>query len=178
MNKIRKIAIIGNSGSGKSTLAVTIAKRLSLPVFHLDKILWKPNWERTSEVEFIQKHNEIIEKDSWIIDGVAYKSTYKKRFDKADVILYLDISPETCFQNAKKRMLEDLERPNPYVSENCPYSIELEKEQKDVIDSFHNEYRPMILDMLEEYQNQKKVIFLKDNFSVANLINKIVTNNK
>ena len=178
MNEIKKIVIMGNSGSGKSTLAVTLANRLSLPVFHLDKILWKPNWERTPEEEFIQKHDEIIKKDAWIIDGVAYKSTYTKRFDSADAIIYLDISPEICFQNAKKRMLEDLERPNPFVSDNCPYSIELEKEQKEVINSYHNEYRPLILEMLEKYSNLKKIIYLKDNFSVANLINRIIANKK
>jgi len=177
MKKKLKIAIIGNAGAGKSTLAVKISEKISIPVFHLDKILWKPNWVRTPEDEFVEKHDEILQKESWIIDGVAYKSTYERRFENADVIIYLDSSPEKCFENAKKRMHEDLERPNPFVNENCPYGLEFVDEQKAVIDSYHNEYRPIILDMLKNFEDRKLVIYLNDEYSFDDLLAKLQGDN-
>jgi len=176
MSPIRKIVIIGNSAAGKSTLSEKISKVFSIPVYHLDKILWKPNWERTPEDEFVKKHDEIIQKESWIIDGVAYRSTYECRFENADLIIYLDIPPEICIQNAESRMQEDLERPNPYVNENCPYGFEFIEEQKEVIYSFHNEYRPLILDLLKKYEIKNKVIYLKDNYEIDDLLEQIQAN--
>jgi len=154
-----RITIIGNSGAGKSTVAVMLGKEFQLPVYHLDKILWKSGWERTQEEEFVAKHQEIIDKEQWVLDGVAYKSTYERRFDRAEIIIYLDTSIEKCKVNAQKRMDEEKIRPNPYVNENCPYEGEIEENLK-VIRLFHNEYRPLILKQLEEHE--KKTIILSD----------------
>ncbi|MHA1186071.1 MAG: AAA family ATPase, partial [Candidatus Heimdallarchaeota archaeon] len=82
---MKRITIIGNSAAGKSSLAVLLGKELGLPVYHLDKLLWKPGWERTLEDEFVRKHQEIIDKDQWVLDGVAYKSTYEDRFERAEI---------------------------------------------------------------------------------------------
>ncbi|NHJ47753.1 MAG: hypothetical protein FK733_08195 [Asgard group archaeon] len=167
---MKRIVIIGNSAAGKSHLAVELSKEFSIPLYHLDKILWKPNWVRTPEDEFIEKHNAIVKKESWIIDGVAYKSTYDLRFDKADVIIFLDISPEICFKNAKKRMQEDLVRPNPFVNENCPYPLELIDKQLEVINSFHNEYRSLIFEKLSMFSETKNIIILGDDFNLEELV--------
>ncbi|NHJ40948.1 MAG: hypothetical protein FK731_13035 [Asgard group archaeon] len=166
---MKRIAIIGNSGAGKSYLAIILANELSIPVYHIDKILWKPNWVRTPEKEFIKKHNAIVEKDTWILDGVGYKSTFDYRFEKADAIIFLDVSPEICFENAKKRMQEDILRPNPYVTENCPYSYELKDLQLEVINSFHTEFRPFILEKIARYEKNKKIIHLKGNSDLVEL---------
>jgi len=156
---MKRITIIGNSAAGKSTLGVMLGKELRLPVYHLDKLLWKPGWERTPEEEFVKKHQEIIDKDQWVLDGVAYKSTYEDRFERAEIIIYLDTSVEICKERAQKRMDEEKIRPNPYVNENCPYEGDIEDNFK-VIRLFHNEYRPLILKLLEKYE--KKRIILND----------------
>ena len=77
---MKRIVVIGNAASGKSTLSIKLQEITSIPVYHLDKILWKADWERTPEDEFTSEHDKIIEKPNWIIDGVAYKSTIEKRF--------------------------------------------------------------------------------------------------
>ena len=158
---MKRIVVIGNAASGKSTLSMKIKEITNIPVYHLDKILWKKNWERTPEDEFTAKHEEIIRKDSWIIDGVAYKSTYPDRFSRADTIIFLDTSLDDCKYRGLRRMEEDLERPNPYVTKGCRYPIELVKEQNDVIELFHNEYRMHILEMIEQYKKDKETILLR-----------------
>ncbi|MHA1441511.1 MAG: hypothetical protein ACTSPK_06585 [Candidatus Heimdallarchaeota archaeon] len=161
---MKRITIIGNSAAGKSSLAVMLGKELGLPVYHLDKLLWKPGWERTPEDEFVRKHQEIIDNDQLVLDGVAYKSTYEDRFERAEIIIYLDTSVEKCKEHAQKRMYEEKLRPNPYVNENCPYEGDIEDNFK-VIRLFHNEYRPLILKQLEKHE--KKSIILSD-FNVKN----------
>jgi len=155
---MKRITIIGNAGAGKSTLAVKLGKRLSLPVYHLDKLLWKDGWVRTPEEEFVEKHQELLDKEEWIIDGVAYKSTFDERFTRAEAIIYLDESLENCVEHAKQRIADEKVGPNPYVNKNCSYEGPVE-EQKKVMILFHEEYKPMILEMLKNYQ--EKTIFLK-----------------
>lgn len=41
---MERILITGCSGAGKTTLAKKIAEKFELPLIHLDKIFWQPNW--------------------------------------------------------------------------------------------------------------------------------------
>jgi adenylate kinase family enzyme len=43
----KRIIIIGSSGGGKSTLARQLGDITGLPVIHLDKVFWNPNWVET-----------------------------------------------------------------------------------------------------------------------------------
>jgi len=123
MNKIReyrKIIIIGNSGSGKSTFAKQLGKVTGLPVIHLDKEFWQPNWVETPRDEWIEKQKQLISGDKWIIDG-NYSGTMELRFAAADLIIFLDISRVVCVCSAagrtgKKRsdLPEDLQEPKMF----------------------------------------------------------------
>ncbi|NPD88920.1 MAG: hypothetical protein HGN29_09345 [Asgard group archaeon] len=167
---MKRIVVIGNAAAGKSNFSMRVNEITNIPVYHLDKILWKKDWERTSEEEFTFRHDEILKEDSWIIDGVAYKSTYPKRFSRADTIIFLDTPLEECKERGLQRMKEDIERPNPYVTEGCRYPLEFIKEQNDVIELFHNEYRKYILEMIEQYKKEKTVILLKTNKDTQNFL--------
>ena len=83
--------IIGSGGSGKSTLARVLGKKLEIEVFHLDTILWKPNWEPVPREKQIEIQNELIQKERWIIDG-NYGGTMDIRFEAADTIIFRYIS--------------------------------------------------------------------------------------
>ena len=46
-----KILVTGNAGSGKTTLAGELDIALSLPVFGLDQIVWRQDWQKTPVCE-------------------------------------------------------------------------------------------------------------------------------
>lgn len=87
----QRICIIGPSNSGKSTLAQSIAAKKSIPCLHLDQIAHQAqtNWERRPEKAFIKDHNRFISQDHWVVDG-NYSICMKQRFDRADVVIWID----------------------------------------------------------------------------------------
>ncbi len=52
----KKILIIGCGGSGKSTLARQMGEKFALPVVHLDKIYWLPNWVKKILTNLIRNY--------------------------------------------------------------------------------------------------------------------------
>lgn len=102
-----RIIIIGNNGSGKSFLSKEIAIITGLPLFHLDVLFWRPNWEKPSKEEWIKKQLELTSAEKWIIDG-NHSDTMELRYQSADLIILLDINRLICLysvfiRNTKKR---------------------------------------------------------------------------
>lgn len=63
------LAIIGNASGGKSTLCRQLDTILSLSVYPMDQLQWKPAWVAVSEEEFQQKHEQLLAQDRWLING-------------------------------------------------------------------------------------------------------------
>jgi len=79
---MKRILVIGCSGAGKTTFSRMLGEKLSLPVYHLDQLYWKPDWVESNKNEFTKKQTAIITGERWIIDG-NYSSTLELRFAKA-----------------------------------------------------------------------------------------------
>ena len=90
--KYKRIIIIGNGGAGKSTLARALGDRLGLPVVHLDKLWWLPDWVTRSRAEFDALLAAELEKPEWIIEG-NYLRTLALRLSFADLCVFLDYPP-------------------------------------------------------------------------------------
>lgn len=101
--KYKRIAIIGLPGSGKSTLAVKLGHLLNLPVHHLDVHCFNGRIKR-DEKEFRSLQQNIVDQDSWIIEGCSIK-TLEMRFARADLIIYLGFSRYLCIWRVIKRVL-------------------------------------------------------------------------
>jgi adenylate kinase family enzyme len=97
-----KIAIIGSPGSGKSTLALKLHKILHIPLFHIDQYFWKPHWQKPAREEFKKIHDKLCDAPEWIIEGMALSHSYY-RFDRTDIIIFLDIPTYVCFYRIFKR---------------------------------------------------------------------------
>ena len=66
---MKRVAVIGSGGSGKSTFSRALGEITGLPVVHLDKLHWHPNWVGTPPDEWEQVVRREIEKPDWIMDG-------------------------------------------------------------------------------------------------------------
>lgn len=90
---MNKIYIIGPVGSGKTTLSNILSKNLKIKVYELDKVVWDDsngNIKRTDEnIEIL--FNEIIKKDSWIIEDVGRKK-FIEGVRKADIVYYINLN--------------------------------------------------------------------------------------
>ena len=86
-----RISVIGISGSGKSIFSRKLAECLQLPLFHMDQLFWKGNWEAIPEAEYLVKHAELIQRPQWIIEGYVDEKM-SDRLKAADLVLYLDYS--------------------------------------------------------------------------------------
>lgn len=101
MSNPKRIAIIGNPGSGKSTLAMRLGKLLDIPVHHLDTHVFV-NGKKTDKEKVIQIQRGLVSQESWIIEGCSF-SALEMRFEKADMVIYLDIPRIQCIWRVIKR---------------------------------------------------------------------------
>lgn len=104
MKKYKRICLIGNSGAGKSTLARKLGEIYNIPIYHLDKVYWLPNWQKAPRDLARAEVSRIATLSEWIIDG-NNKSTFAQRFEKADLVIFMDLPPLFCLYRAIKRSL-------------------------------------------------------------------------
>ncbi len=90
LKSYKRILVVGASGSGKSYLSKKIAGQLDLPLYHLDKIFWKPGWKASSVEEFDQNLASILTSETFIMEG-TYISNFMHRAKYADAVLFVEI---------------------------------------------------------------------------------------
>ncbi|CEK10548.1 GNAT family N-acetyltransferase [Legionella hackeliae] len=111
----KRIMIIGKPGSGKSTFAVSLKRKLALPLFHLDKFFFEANWVERKSNEFLSIQEEIVNQNSWIIDGNSIKSL-ELRYSKTDICLYFNFPRRLCYWRLLKRFV----KPNSILDDRAP----------------------------------------------------------
>ncbi len=153
---MKKIAIIGSGGSGKSTLAVLLGKALDLPVYHLDKLYWKPNWSQTPHDEWSEVLKGVCKNDYWITDG-NYKSTLDIRLEACDTVIFLDVNRFTCIYRAIKRTLTSKNRPD--MAEGCEERFDMAFIK--FLWDYPQKTRPIVIDKLNLCMHSKNVIIAK-----------------
>jgi len=153
---MKKIAIIGSGGSGKSTFSILLGKELNLPVHHLDKLYWQPNWVRTANEEWENILNNLCKNEQWIIDG-NYKSTLDIRLKACDTVIFLDVNRFVCIYRAIKRTLISSHRPD--MAKGCKERFNMEFIK--FLWCYPATIRPVILKRLNAIKEDKNVIIAK-----------------
>jgi adenylate kinase family enzyme len=88
---MNRVAIFGNAGGGKSALARRLAEITGLPLHAIDMMQFGAGGVDVPQEEFLRTHAEILERDTWIIDGYGSVESAWARFARADTLIHVDL---------------------------------------------------------------------------------------
>ena len=173
-----KISIIGYSASGKSTFAKNIGEILDIPVLHLDKVNFLPNWEERKVEEsekivldFIKKNN-----DKFVIDGNYSKFAYDLRMKISDKIIFFDFDRFTCLFQAFQRYNKYKGKVRESMIEGCCEKLDWEFIKWILFDGRTEERINKYNRVIEKYK--EKIIIVKNRKEADDLLEKIKTDKK
>ena len=167
---MKKVLVIGSGGAGKSTFAGRLHKATNLELIHLDKLYWKPNWVETPANEWKKTIENLLKKDSWIMDG-NYGGTLAMRLAACDTVIFLDLPRTTCVWQAFKRFLLYKKKTRPDMAEGCAERFDLEFLKW--IWNYPTCTKPRVESLLERFQNTKTVIRLQSKKEVEGFLQNI-----
>jgi len=121
---MQRVMIIGGAGAGKSTLAIQLGEITGLPVVHIDPMYWKPGWVQRDMTETRSMLRAAVQERAWIFDGNS-SSTFGERLERADTLIFLDISTTRRLWRVLRRTLVSYGKARPDVQEGCPERFDL-----------------------------------------------------
>ena len=159
--------MIGSGGSGKSTFARRIGQLLNIEVIHLDTHYWNPGWVETPKAQWLRTVEELLRRDSWIIDG-NYPGTLELRLKACDTVIFLDMSRPTCLWRVLKRLVLYRNTGRPDMTVGCTEKFNLEFIRW--VWDYPRRTRPKVIRMLSENSGNKKVVRLRSRAEVERFL--------
>ena len=148
---MKKVIVIGCCGSGKSTFARHLHACTEIPLFHLDQLNWNADKTTVEKTVFLKRVKEVIEKDTWIIDG-NYGSTMEMRMQACDTVFFLDYPVDVCIQGIYDRVGK-VRTDMPWVED------EVDEDLIKFVKNYEKEDRPEVLNLLSKYKEKDIHIF-------------------
>ena len=145
----KKILIIGISGTGKTTLTKKLSALFGLPVYHLDKFIWKENWVEATQDELTENVKNVISKNEWIIEGWI-SPLAKEKIEAADYVIYLDYSGVRALLGGIKRWWQNKGRVREEMPAGCVEKLDL----KYLLVILKRKERQEIEDSIKQFENK------------------------
>ena len=167
---MKRILVIGPGGSGKSTLSRTLGEILGIEVIHLDRVYWSAGWTEMPKDKWSTTVDELISRDSWIMDG-NYSGTLAKRIPASDTIIFLDMPSVLCLWRIIKRRLMYRQTNRPDMADGC--AERLSPEFFLWVWNYSRRTRPKVLKLLYEKRVSQKVVYLRSTREVNKFISSL-----
>ena len=148
---MKKVIIIGCCGSGKSTFARHLHACTGIPLFHLDQLNWNADKTTVEKEVFLKRVQDVIQKDSWIIDG-NYGSSIEMCMQACDTVFFLDYPVDICIQGIHERVGK-IRTDMPWVED------EVDEDLIEFVENYQKEDRPEVLNLLSKYKEKDIHIF-------------------
>lgn len=114
----KRILLLGTGGAGKSTLAKEMGELLGLEVIHLDSHFWEPGWVLPEKEKWNKVLNDLMNKDSYIMDGNYTKTVYERGLH-ADTAILIDMPRVIAIWRIVKRRIKYRNVTRPDMREGC-----------------------------------------------------------
>lgn len=164
---MKRVMIIGGAGSGKSTLARQLGDLTGLPVIHIDKMYWLPNWVEREREEVHRLAREAAQGDSWIFEG-NNSATIWDRVNRADTLIFLDFATSRRLWRVLWRITRSYGQVRPDMQEDCPEQFDWEF-LKFVV-AYGKDGRLRTQDFLKKLPDTMNVFHLKTTTEVRNFL--------
>ncbi|SON49166.1 adenylate kinase [Vibrio tapetis] len=103
---MKRVAIFGKPGSGKSTLSKALARATGLPLHPLDSMVYQKDGQLVDKAVFNQLHEQVLNSERWIMDGLGPLGAFNQRLDVADTLIYIDLPYFVSYWLVTKRLLK------------------------------------------------------------------------
>ncbi|MBK1877069.1 DNA topology modulation protein [Pelagicoccus mobilis] len=167
---MERIAIIGSGGAGKTVFAKQLAECLGLPIFHLDKLFWKPNWVESDRDEWRALQEQLCGKPRWIMDG-NYGGTMEVRLQACDTVIFIDLPRWLCIFRVLRRIWTYRNRTRPDVTDGCPERFNWVFVR--YLWSYPKTRKPQILTRLGELPTETRVYILTSRREVREFLERL-----
>jgi adenylate kinase family enzyme len=118
--------VIGRAGAGKSTIALQLGRQLGVPVVHLDRLYWDPEWQPVAPEVFAQRQAAAIADEAWVIDGGYLSSPgWNRRLERAELVVLVEAPLATCLWRIVRRSVSQSGTRRPDLPEGCEEALSL-----------------------------------------------------
>lgn len=152
---MKKILILGNCGVGKTTFSRKLAKKLSLPLIHLDLLYWQPNWTKPSLQAWRETVTTLVAGEKWIIEG-NYRNSLDLRVPASDTVIFLDFPKSLAMWRALTRFFQSMGRNRPEIG-----GENLEKIDWQFLQWIATYPRDQIVAEIMKYRENQHIIIIK-----------------
>lgn len=158
-----KISIIGYSGTGKSTFGSNLSTIHNINVTHLDQLFFNPNWEEVDRTLFQSRIDEVLIKDTWILEG-NYSRHSLQRLEESDEIFIFRFNRFRSLYNLIKRRIKYNNKVRPSAAKGCYEQLDLTFIKFVLYDSRKKERKIYFNNIIQKYSS--KVIVFKNHKQV------------
>lgn len=109
---VQRVSIVGGSGSGKSELGRWVGAKLNVPVIHMDKEFFLPDWRKPEPAIWKARVEVLASAPSWVMEG-NYFDVMEPRFQRSEAFVFLDIPTPMRIARVIQRTLVGLGRVRP-----------------------------------------------------------------